>query len=137
MRTLYQSILPMLCLFVVFACSSSPEPPAETELVKIFTDHEAAITSLLEQPENRARRDGLGIKSINIIPADSRVVHFTFWSKDYFGPGGASKGLAYLEVAPKTLVTQLDNNPDLEPPNQGVFYKRINDHWFVFYQSNN
>ena len=135
MRTLYQSILPMLCLFVVFACSSSPEPPAETELVKIFTDHETAIASLLEAPDNRARRDGLGIKSIDVIPADTRVVHFTFWSKDHFGPGGASKGIAYLEKEPKNKVDRLDNNPDAEPPNQGTFYKPIKEHWYVFYQT--
>ena len=136
MRTLYQHILPVLCLLLLLACSSSGPPPTENGLVKIFTDHETAIASLLEAPDNRARRDGLGIKSIDVLPADSRVVHFIFWSKDHFGPGGASKGLAYLEEVPEISVSQLDNNPSTAPPNQGIFYRRIKDHWYVFYQSN-
>lgn len=135
MRTLFQRISPVLVLLLVFACSSSTPPPSEETLIKIFTEHETAIVSLLENPDNNTRKDGLGVKSVNFLQADPKVVHLTFWPKHRFGSGGASKGLAFLEKEPQKLVNHIDNNPDLKPPNQGVFYRTIKDHWYVFYQT--
>jgi len=135
MSKFFSHFLFVLFIIFFFACTSSAPPPTENELIKIYTEHESAINSLLDNPDNPARKAGLGVKSIHILPADSRVVHFSFWSKDFFGPGGASKGLAYLEKVPKTLVSSVDNNPDVKPPNQGIFYRRINENWYVFYQS--
>jgi len=138
MRSFYHNIFLILLSFLFLSCSEAPSP-TDNELIDIFKANESAFNNLVSSPDNSELSARLGIKSMHIRSTKPKVVHFVFWHKDYFGPGGASKGIAYLEEVPTSLetflVSHIDNNREVGPPNQGDFYMRINDHWYVYYVS--
>jgi hypothetical protein len=134
MRSLCHLILLILFPFLLLSCSSAPSP-TDARLTEIFKANETAFNNLASSPDNPELRKLLGIKSMHIRSADPKVIHFAFYLKDYPGPGGSSKGLAYLEKVPKNLVDHIDDNPDIGLPKQGAFYRHIAGHWYVYFES--
>ena len=137
MRSIYSLLSFLLLSFLILSCSSEPKTPCPTdnELISVFKANESSFNNLPSSPNNPELHASLGIKGVNDLSTDSTMFHFSFWFKDYAGPGGCSKGIAYLEIPPKSIVSHIDSNRDIGPPHQGAFYMRINDHWYVYYES--
>jgi hypothetical protein len=62
-----------------------------------------------------------------------------FWFHDFFGPGGALKGFAYMQKppVPDLLVDSIDKSTAPITPEEKELFRRIKGTWYVFYHSKN
>ena len=123
-----------LCTAFLFSCSSTPSP-SDAKLIEKFRANETAFDNLASSPNNPELRKLLGMKGMQIRSSNPKEILFVFWAKGAIGEGGSSKGIAYLEKAPKTLLDHLDANPAASPPNKGTFYMHISGTWYVYFES--
>ncbi|MDA8432486.1 MAG: hypothetical protein M0Z60_05925 [Nitrospiraceae bacterium] len=129
-----RAVFLMVSAFLLFSCSSAPSP-SDAKLIEKFRANETALNNLASSPDNPELRKLLGIKGMHIRSSDPKVILFAFWSKDYVGPGGSSKGIAYSTKEPQNLLDHLDGNPAAGPSNKGVFYMHIGGPWYVYFES--
>ena len=140
----FRRFLTSLCFLVLVSgiggCGSSPEAPypSDQSLINTFQANQAAFTGLLSNPEDKALHSRLGIR--RVLSSGANPTHFKFeaWFHDFPGPGGVTKGFAYLEKAPpeNLIVESIDRNtnPPISPEEKSL-YRRIQGNWYLYFHS--
>ena len=120
-------------------CSSSPSVPcpSDQELINRFAAHEGEFEKLTTAPENKKVLSALTIDHVIKRSANPTNIWFQVWFQDFAGPGGCTKGYAYCEATPSSLVASIDSNSDPGSPEIKEIYRHIKGNWYLFYHSNN
>ena len=140
----FRRFLTSLFFFVLVAgiggCSSSPEAPypSDQSLINTFQANREAFARLLSNPGDKALQSQLGIRRVFSTGKNSTPIEFEAWFHDFPGPGGVTKGFAYLEKAPpeNLLVESIDRhtNPPVSPEEKSM-YRRIQGNWYLYFHS--
>jgi len=117
--------------------STSTPCPDDQELLSRFSSSETEFVKLAASPENQSLLTALGIDRVFLRSEEPAQIWFRVWFQDYFGPGGCSKGYAYCEVTPSSLVDSIDTNSDPGSPETKEIYRHIKGYWYLFYYSDN
>jgi hypothetical protein len=134
------SVFFLLLVFLISGCGSSPEAPypSDQSLIKIFQENREAFTRLLSNPEDKALHTQLGIQRVLSNGVNPKRITLEVWFHDFPGPGGVTKGFAYLERAPleNLLVESIDKNinPPISPEQKSL-YRRIEGNWYLYFHS--
>jgi hypothetical protein len=123
----------------VAACSSSPSVPcpSDQELIDRFVSNETEFEKLAKDSENQGLLSALSIDCAVERSSGPKQIWFQVWFRDFAGPGGCSKGYAYCEVTPSSLVDSIDSNSDPGSPEIKEIYRHIKGNWYLFYHSDN
>ena len=121
-------------------CGSSPEAtyPSDQSLIKTFQENREAFAGLLSNPQDKVLHSRLGIRRVPSSGGNPSDFSFEVWFYDFPGPGGVTKGFAYLEKAPPEdlLVESIDKNtnPPISPEQKSL-YRRIQGNWYLYFHS--
>lgn len=127
-------------VFLFGGCGSSPEAPypSDQSLINTFQANQAAFTRLLSNPEDKALQTQLGIQRVLSSTMNPKRILLEVWFHDFPGPGGVTKGFAYLETAPSSerLVDSIDRhtNPPISPEEK-TLYRRMQGNWYLYFHS--
>jgi len=139
-RCIVEIVFFLLLVFLIGGCGSSPEAPypSDQSLINAFQANQAAFVKLLSNPENKALLSQLGIRRVLPGGGNPKHIKFEVWFHDFPGPGGVTKGFAYLEKAPpeNLLVESIDKNttPPISPEQKSL-YRRIEGNWHLYFHS--
>lgn len=121
------------------SCSDRPKVPYPTdaELIARYQNNREAFQMLAENPFDEALQDRLGVITVRVEPGLKSDTYFQVWIRDLIGTGASVKGLAYLENEPaeNRLVSSIDNTVKPGGPGDFDLLIRIENGWYVFYQS--
>jgi len=139
-RCIVELVFFLLFVLPIGGCGSSPEAPypSDQSLINTFQENQAAFTGLLSSPQDKALHSQLGIRRVLSSGANPTLFMFEVWFHDFPGPGGVTKGFAYLEKAPpeNLIVESIDKNtnPPISPE-QKTLYRRIQGNWYLYFHS--
>jgi hypothetical protein len=131
------TILVLAAISVFSGCSKSSPCPDDQELIDRFTARETEFEKLAAAPEDRILLSALQIDGVVRRSKNPTQIWFRVWYQDFIGPGGCSKGFAYCEVAPSSLVENIDTNSDPGSSEIKEIYRYLKKNGYLFYHSDN
>ncbi|MFC1791949.1 hypothetical protein ACFL0I_05770 [Gemmatimonadota bacterium] len=127
----------LISLLALAGCTNAPRLPYPTdaELMDRFASQRETFERLAADPQDSMAMVALEITGSRVMP-DSEV-RFQVWYRDLFGPGGCTKGYAYLKEAPRTVVDSIGTRWETCPPEDAELYRKLEGEWYIFYTAVN
>ncbi len=139
MRTIITQVFLGVFALLTIGCNSSSSVPCPTdrELIDLFHREKQQFEQLKGDPAGKEEMAALGIRHVFLVSEAPLEIRFPVWVLDFPGPGGCSKGYAYREKTPNTLVKSIDGAVEPGSSEQLEIFRKIEGNWYLYYAAAN